>query len=275
MRVIVTRPAVPFDPWVAALRQAGHDALALPLLEIAPPADTAAVTTLWQRLHGFDVLMFVSANAVRHFFALCPDNGSGPVLRNREQRCFATGPGTVAALLAAGVSSACVDAPPADAAQLDSEALWAVVQQRVCQGTRVLIVRGQDTTPASQQETGTQETGTQDSHGTGRDWFAAWVLENGGRLEYLVAYQRRTPLFSAAALALAQEAAADGSVWLFSSSQALANLCAVLPTQSWQRARALTTHPRIAQAARQAGFASVNHTRPTLDALLASIESRA
>ena len=267
MRVIVTRPAAQSDTWVQALRQAGHDALAIPLIEIAPPPDADAVTALWRRIHTFDALMFVSANAVQHFFALCPGDWSDPVLRNPTQRCFATGPGTRAALLAVGVDGERVDAPPTDAAQLDSEALWAVVQQRVFQGTRVLIVRGHGSAASGQQDAG--------SVGAGREWFAARVLEHGGLVEYIAAYQRRVPPFSAAALALAQAAATDGSVWLFSSAEAVANLCTALATQPWQQARALVTHPQIAEAARKAGFGQVCQARPTLAALIASIESLA
>jgi uroporphyrinogen-III synthase len=46
-----------------------------------------------------------------------------------------------------------------------------------------------------------------------------------------------------------------------------------LPGQSWAQARALATHPRIAQAVRALGFASVRESRPAFDDVLASIES--
>jgi uroporphyrinogen-III synthase len=45
--------------------------------------------------------------------------------------------------------------------------------------------------------------------------------------------------------------------------------------QSWHRARAVATHPRIAQAARAAGFSQVCEARPEMAALVASIESLA
>ena len=67
--------------------------------------------------------------------------------------------------------------------------------------------------------------------------------------------------------------ASDGSVWLFSSSEAVHNLQASLPDVGWSRARAVTTHERIAQAARAAGFAEVRETRPALADVRASIES--
>jgi len=64
-------------------------------------------------------------------------------------------------------------------------------------------------------------------------------------------------------------------VWLFSSSEAIANLQLLAPGQSWQQARAVATHPRIAQAARAAGFGVVWESRASLDDVLASIESTA
>ena len=41
MRVIVTRPQREAQRWVAGLAAAGHEALALPLIEVGPPADPA------------------------------------------------------------------------------------------------------------------------------------------------------------------------------------------------------------------------------------------
>ena len=78
---------------------------------------------------------------------------------------------------------------------------------------------------------------------------------------------------SAAERDAATQAATDGSVWLFSSSEAIGNLVAACPGQDWGRAKAVVTHARIAQAAREAGFPVVCESRPTLAALMASIES--
>jgi uroporphyrinogen-III synthase len=271
MRVIVTRPAAQAGKWVTALRAAGLDALSLPLIEIAGPPDPLAVVAAWQQVHRFNALMFVSANAVAHFFALQPKGAT----RLQEEspsgvRCFATGPGTVAALLRAGVAQTCIDAPDLAAAQFDSEALWGVVRARVQPGWRVLIVRGN-----SNSNSNGDGDGADSSPGVGRDWFAARLAEQAAQVEFVVAYARQAPRLSAPALALLQLAAADGSVWLFSSSEAVANVCSLAPVQSWQQARAVATHPRIAEAARAAGFALVRESRPALADLIASIESLA
>ena len=68
-------------------------------------------------------------------------------------------------------------------------------------------------------------------------------------------------------------AANDGSIWLFTSALAVANLRACSPRQSWADASAIATHPRIADAARAAGFGGVWESRPGVSEVVASIES--
>ena len=94
----------------------------------------------------------------------------------------------------------------------------------------------------------------------------------------MAVYARYAPRWDAPRQALARAAARDGSVWLFSSSQAVQHLQQCLPGLHWQAARAVATHPRIADTARAAGFGVVRLSRPTLDdvvRVVASIESEA
>jgi uroporphyrinogen-III synthase len=72
---------------------------------------------------------------------------------------------------------------------------------------------------------------------------------------------------------VARTSAEDGALWLLSSSEAVAHLKDLLPGQGWASARALATHPRIADVARQQGFGQVAVTRPTLEDVVASIKS--
>ncbi len=266
-RVIVTRPAEQAAPWVAGLREAGLDALSLPLIAIGEPPDRQAVVKAWEKIDVFQGVMFVSANAVHHFFRLCPQGHSASdTYKPFGPRAFATGPGTVAALRACGVAADAIDAPDAQSGQFDSEALWQVIKANVPPGHRVLIVRG------------TQESGESTNNsltGEGRDWFAHQVQAAGGQVEFVVAYQRQAPELGINVAALVQTAARDGSVWLFSSSEAVANLQLACPGQGWSQARAVATHARIVQVVRDAGFARVVESRPDLRALVASIESLA
>ncbi|MFY9511768.1 MAG: uroporphyrinogen-III synthase, partial [Rubrivivax sp.] len=98
MRVIVTRPPAQAAAWVAQLQARAVDALALPLIHIAPVADPAPLRAAWQALPGVALLMFVSANAVAQFFAQRPEGAAWPA----GTRAGSTGPGTTAALQDAG-----------------------------------------------------------------------------------------------------------------------------------------------------------------------------
>jgi uroporphyrinogen-III synthase len=253
MRVLVTRPESEARQWVDALRRHGFDAEALALIEIAATAEPRALIDAWQELHEFRAVMFVSVNAVRHFFNEKP---AGIVWADGT-RAWAPGTGTQAALVEAGVDYSLLDAPAADAAQFDSETLWQRVSTQVQPGDRVLIVRGADAQGAS----------------SGRDWLADQLEAAGAQLQVIAAYLRRAPTFDDRQLARARQAAADASVWLFSSSQAIAHLQALLPQQDWSHANAIATHPRIAQAARRAGFGVVCESRPGVDAVMAALES--
>lgn len=261
-RLIVTRPARDAARWVGQFLEAGLAAEALPLIEIMPCADTALLRQTWARLDGYTALMFVSANAVEAFFSQ-----PGPAVLPPGLRCMAPGPGTVAALLEAGVPPGAIDAPAPHAGQFDSEALWAVVGAREWRGRRVLIVRGN-----------TRRYGQGESDAPGRDWLARQWTAGGAQVDFIVVYERRAPALDAAQRDLAHAASRDGSVWLFSSSEAVANLAAALAGDApdWSRARAICTHPRIAEAARAAGWGRVLESRPGLadiQAGFASIES--
>jgi uroporphyrinogen-III synthase len=254
-RVIVTRPEREARRWAELLAQAGVRSLLLPLIEIRAARDREAVAQAWARLPACVSAMFVSGNAVEHFFAARPAGSAG--FAAAGPRAWAPGPGTRQALLDAGVPQDCIDAPGEDAGQFDSEALWTRVAPHLAPGSRVLIVRG----------------GGEDGAGGGRNWFAEQLRAAACEPQFVVAYERHVPQPDAAALQAARDAAADGSVWLFSSSEAVGHLQALLPGQDWGGARAIATHPRIAQAVRAAGFGQVRETRPGLGDVVASIES--
>lgn len=259
-RVLVTRPEPEASDWARQLGLRGLRAEALPLIEIAAPR--AGLQHLGQT--PWRALMFVSGNAVQHF-ATTP--GAQACLG--AARCWAPGPGTARALLAAGVPAERIDTPPAEAGQFDSEHLWPLVQAQIRPGDTVLIVRGIDA-PADPTAALPPE---QAGRGSGREWLSQRITEAGGQVSHHVAYERRPPAPDGRLRERALAAAGDGTVWLFSSSEAVRNLQSWLPESGWQGARALVTHPRIGEAAARAGFGQVLATRPTLADVAASIES--
>jgi uroporphyrinogen-III synthase len=273
MRVVITRPAGDAQAWVSALQAAGYDALALPLIEVGPAKHRQPVVQAWAQWTEFQAVMFVSAQAVRYFFdcqpvALRTDVDQAIRLTwSNGPRCWATGPGTHNALLQAGVPEARIDSPAVDAAQFDSEALWQRVSSQVQAGKPVLIVRGTDETDSVTMEVV--------ANGTGRDWLAQQLQAAGASAQFVVAYERHAPVWSNAQKMQAAQAASGGSVWCFSSSQAIHHLAQAMPTQSWAKARCIATHPRIAQTARALGFGEVQMSKPSLADLLVSLESLA
>jgi len=249
MSVVLTRPRQEAERWAARLRARGHAPLVLPLIAIDAPGDLQPLRLAAADLGRYAAVMFVSANAVQGLFALAP-RFDGP-------RAWAPGLATRDALRSAGVPPERIDTPAEDAGQFDSESLWQQVGGQLKAGDRLLLVRGGDSEGRSQ----------------GRDWLAQQLVARGVEVDTVVAYVRQVPAWGEDERGRARGAAQDGSLWLFSSSEAAGNLRALLPDQSWAGARALATHPRIAQAVRALGFGSVHESRPAFDEVVASIES--
>ncbi|MDE2081628.1 MAG: uroporphyrinogen-III synthase [Burkholderiales bacterium] len=265
--LIVTRPAAQAAGWVQALNAHGQEALALPLIAIEPLADRAPLQAAWQSLPRQALVVFVSANAAEQFFAAAPAGSGWPP----STLAGATGPGTSAALRALGVPPALLVAPDAAAGRFDSEALWLQLAGRRQDepgagdaaspgpgaggtrwaGRRVLVVRGED----------------------GRDWLADTLRAHGAVVAFLAAYRRRPPTWGAPERALLAQAIADpgGHVWHFSSSEAVGHLRACSAGTDWSRSTALASHPRIAAAARDAGFGQVLLAPPDPAAVAAAV----
>jgi len=264
--VVVTRPQPEADAWVAALRDRGWPALAVPLLEVAEPIDPAERQALAQARAGwwhFDALMFVSGAAVQHFAG---DGGLVAPPGVSQTRFWAPGPGTAKALAKvlapAGISPDRIDSPPPDAAQFDSEHLWPVVSPQMGPGRRLLIVRG-------------RSAGAQAGElpGSGREWLMRQCRAAGAQVSACVAYERRVASLDASPQAAWRQAMAEGAVWLFSSSEALGALAPFATEVDGSRNIALVTHPRMGEAVQRFGFARVVGTRPALADVLRTLES--
>jgi uroporphyrinogen-III synthase len=269
VRLIVTRVQPQARHWADRFETCGHEALVLPLIEVRALADASAVRAAWRKLPDCKAAMFVSRHAVDYFFREKPAGAcDGQALGAMTSRWWATGPGTAHALLRHGVPVSRLDTPPEQAGQFDSEALWQQVHTQVQPADQVLIVRGDSVAPDGASV-------VDNDQGVGREWLAEHLRQSGAQVDFVVAYQRGAPVWLPAQRALAQSAATDGAVWLFSSAEALGHLQSLLPGQDWSTARAVATHPRIAAAARGLGFGVVAQTRPTWDEVLASVESLA
>jgi uroporphyrinogen-III synthase len=276
LSVVVTRPQRDAQTWVAALAQAGHQPLCLPLMAFDPAPDPSALEACLAEWRTFSVWVFVSPQAVHAFWEKflekntdLPLVGRGFVAsvfgdfsgaKNTPLRCWAPGPGTARALQAVGVPAHCIDQPAADAPQFDSEALWAVVQTAVQPGDRVLLVRG------------TSHHRADTPGGVGRDWLEAQCVASGASVTHCVAYTRAAPVWSGSERAQALAASGAGQVWLLTSSESVGHLSVLLPGRDWSGTQALATHPRIACAAQALGFGRVWHSRPALGDVLNTLD---
>jgi uroporphyrinogen-III synthase len=255
----LTRPSSDNHAWHKGIAATGHQVVDWPLIEIQAVSDKQRLLAVLNDWPLYQAVMFVSRNAVLHTFSVGkPAAGWG------STRCWATGPGTRQALLEAGVPQTLIDAPDEQAGQFDTEALWQVVRPVLLADKLVLILRGSD---ADQADTALE--------GVGRDWLMQQLQAAGLPVQTVAVYQRGCPIWDDLQREAARRAASDGSVWVFSSSQALVNLARLLPGQDWSLTKAITTHERIASAARQAGMVQVAICKPVLGHLLASLESLA
>lgn len=239
MPLIVTRPQPQAAQWVQALQQAGVDALACPLIDIAPPHDLQALRQAQQALPTAQAVMCVSPQAVHYLL-------QGQAIP-AHTRFWAPGPGTAKALLAAGVHASQIDSPPATATEFDSESLWPVVAAQVQPGMRLLWARGQSANGA-----------------LGRDGLVRQCEAAGAQVHSAVVYQRRIPSWPPAQAQQVHAWIAQGAWWLLSSTESIQHLHTLCPHALWCGARAMVTHHRIQETAQSMAFSEIIKVRPAL-----------
>jgi uroporphyrinogen-III synthase len=239
LRIAVTRPAGQSAPLLERIRAAGGEAIALPLLQIAPPTAPVRPDALKRQFEAADLIIFISPNAVRMALQILPaaDWPSGA-------RLACVGHGTARALREVGFRDLLV--PTAGA---DSEALLALPEMREVRGRNVLIVRGEG----------------------GRTLLANTLAQRGAHVDHAVVY-RRIPLPPDLA-ALRDE---GGICFVVTSSEALQVLVAAARTPAdadWLRAQTFVFgHPRIAETGRALGLLhGIIVESPADDALFAAL----
>ncbi|QIE22838.1 HemX, putative uroporphyrinogen-III C-methyltransferase [Caballeronia sp. SBC1] len=251
--VVVTRPLGQSAALLALLASAGFESIEFPLIDIGPVADAAPLHAALGELYapaplGFALVVFVSPNAIDHAFAAL--SSAWPL----QIPIGVVGPGSVAALGRQGVASpAYTLISPATGAtatatqtdpRYDSEALYAAIEAHFgpdgLKDKRVLIVRGDG----------------------GREWLADALSAAGAKVEKVAAYRRIVPEPSMRDWERIHALlAGEPHAWLLTSSEGVRNLeelarehLTIDETLTLKHAPLVTPHPRIAEAARQAGF---------------------
>ncbi|SDW02163.1 uroporphyrinogen-III synthase [Thiocapsa roseopersicina] len=164
--VLVTRPAAQADGLCRLIEAANGRAIRVPSIEIAPVADPREAGALLAE--SWDMLYFVSPNAVEQALALVPD-GSWPGV----EKVAAVGRATAQALTDAGRAPELVPEQ-----RFDSETLLAMPELADMRGRRVLIVRGEG----------------------GRALFAETLRARGAEVRFAEVYCRLRPAFDPAPL---------------------------------------------------------------------------
>lgn len=255
VRLLLTRPEAQADDWSRRMAAVGVATVSLPLIDIAATDDPLPARQAWCELASTDLAMFVSPNAVRHFFDQRPPAASWPA----RTWAATVGPGSAQALLALGVPAERIVQPPPGSESLDSEHLWPELRRVFASawggegdawtGRRALLVRGDG----------------------GREWLGDRLRECGLRVDAVSVYRRACPRLDETARALLRAALAQPAshVWLFSSSEAIGHLEALeqgtrasgVPPD-WGAVRAVATHERIAARAQALGVGHVVLVRP-------------
>ena len=238
LNIVVTRPREQATKLMQGISRLGGNPVLFPLLEISPPTAPQTLAAQLAQLSEFQLAIFISPNAVRYGMAAIHAAGGLPT----HVRIATVGQGSVRALREFGIST--VIAPQE---KFDSESLLALPELQEVTGQRVLILRGDG----------------------GRELLGDTLKQRGAIVEYAECYRRAKPTFDPPSLL----AAAPDAITV-TSSEALVHLHE-LPDAS-DKPRVLATpvfvlHPRIAEKARQLGFADVHITATGDDGLLSGL----
>lgn len=240
-RIAVTRPAGQAAALIERIRTAGGEAIALPLLEIAPPTIPVTAAELRHQAQQANRAIFISPNAVRMALNILPAR-DWPA----NTRLTAIGKGTARALHEAGFPDVLT---PHDGA--DSETLLALPEFADIHGQTILIIRGEG----------------------GRELLAKTLENRGAKLTHAIVYRRqpRPP-------SIDRLRATESTIFVVTSSEALRVLLDAAHNEhdvQWLRAqRFVFGHPRIAQLGRTHGLVhGIIVERPEDDALYSALVS--
>jgi len=238
LTIVVTRPHEQSLDLQQGIEKLGAHALLFPLLAITPAVDTQPLQDLLRRLADFDLVVFISPNAVRYGMeAIQVAHAMPSALR------FATiGKSSAQVLHAAGVKEVIA---PHD--RSDSEALLALPELQNVQAWKIVIFRGDG----------------------GRELLGDTLKARGAEVEYVSCYQRSKPPQDIAVL---RDAKPDAIT--LSSSEALGHLWDMFDETDkadFVMLPLFVPHARIAEKARQQGWQNIIQTQGGDDGILSGL----
>ncbi len=224
--VLVTRPQLQAGNLCRLIEAEGGTAIRFPALDIRPRADRAATRAAVGPVDRYQLIVFVSANAVRY--------GADMLGQKRDLRIAAIGNATAQALNAAGHRVALL---PTDGS--DTEACLKLQEIQHLDRQRVLIVRG---------------TG-------GRELMGETLAQRGAEVVYAEVYERLRADPGPQVLAELERLWAQGGVHVYTatSTDLLENLIDILTPagkELLQSTPMLTGARRVAEAETRLGIRS-------------------
>jgi uroporphyrinogen-III synthase len=240
--IVLTRPAHQAGTLAARVAAAGGRVILFPAIAILDPADFAPFNALVDRLHEFDLAIFISPNAVNKAMNRITVRRALPA----GLAIAAVGHATANALRACGVANVIV---PTDS--FDSEALLALPALEAMTGKRVAIFRGEG----------------------GRELLGETLTARGARVEYAECYRRVKPCLDPAPLLDAWVRDELHAV-VVTSSEGLNNLCEMIGKAGRSRLAGtpvFVPHARIAASANTRGLSKVVTTDAGDDGIVAGL----
>lgn len=235
LNIVITRPREQALELTQRIQQQGGNVLLFPLLDIAPASNQASLHAFAQQLVSYDLLIFISPNAVKYGLAALGSISS-------SVQVATVGQSSAQALRDAGVSQ--VIAPTE---RFDSESLLALPEFSHVAGKHIAILRGDG----------------------GRELLGDTLKQRGAQVDYVTCYERSKPDLDVPTLLASQPHALT-----VTSSEALAHLWESLDATdklALAPVPLFVPHQRIASLAHTQGWQNVLTTASGDDGLLAAL----
>lgn len=241
--IVVTRPAEQAGHLCGELLARGATPVRFPVLSIAPVEDPTPLLDAAIRLETYQLVVFVSPNAVHHALSIMLRHRRWPT----QVPAAGMGRSSEAALAEFGVVQ--VIAPQT---RFDSEALLEDERLADVRGWKILICRGDG----------------------GRELLSEELTRRGAQVERLTCYRRGKPALDAAPLLKLWHDHRLDAVTLTSTEgvRHFAEMVGRLGLTYWRHTPTFVSHQRIAEAACGLGLEQVILTDPADAGLLAGME---
>jgi len=243
--IIVTRPLAQAQKIFELLEAKQANVIHFPVISISLANDIANSKQCLRNLENYQVIIFISANAVHFAMQVAQELG----IDFNTATLAAVGPATKAALETYGCKVSIVpEAGFTSEALLNDPALEKIAQQNI------LIVRGQG----------------------GREYLRQSLEARNAHVDYAEVYQRQIPS-ERNSIDLSQLPSSNTAVLLYSveSVQNLWSLCTQTEKQYLTNTTAIVGSNRIAEALSACGFAKkpIIAENPSDEAMLAAVDS--